>query len=79
MNLFSALDDEVGLFGESLPSAKELEMKTCTGSVSIFGPKLLEMCLGPNESPVVAKKPEPRKEVRSLLYQHLSYCLSVCL
>ena len=38
-DLFSALDDEVGLFGKSLPSAKELEKKKKrTSSVSIFGP-----------------------------------------
>ena len=31
-----------------------------------------------NESPVVAKKPEPKEEVRScLLYQHLSHSLSI--
>ena len=30
-----------------------------------------------NESPVVAKKPEPKEEVRGLLYQQVSYCLSV--
>ena len=31
-----------------------------------------------NKSPVVAKKPEPKEGVRGLLYQYLSYCLSVC-
>ena len=36
-DLFSALDDEIGLFGKSPPSAKELEKKKKhSGSVSIF-------------------------------------------